>query len=142
MASEGVERRAHDRDWKRADRRAHPDKYRAIDRTNRLRKMATNPQRERERVNRWYIANPMRVPWLAWRNSRARAIKFGVAVGTVTVQDIARIRLLPCTYCGASPAAGVDHVVPFAKGGSNELDNLAPSCLSCNRRKFTNERPG
>lgn len=29
----------------------------------------------------------------------------------------------------------VDHFIPIAKGGSNELDNLRPSCRACNELK-------
>lgn len=43
-----------------------------------------------------------------------------------------------CVYCGAS-GDGVDlecdHVVPVSRGGSNDMDNLATACRSCNRSK-------
>jgi HNH endonuclease len=29
----------------------------------------------------------------------------------------------------------VDHIIPGSKGGTNELDNLAWSCLQCNNHK-------
>jgi 5-methylcytosine-specific restriction endonuclease McrA len=29
----------------------------------------------------------------------------------------------------------VDHVIPVSKGGGNEMDNLVPSCRSCNNKK-------
>lgn len=44
--------------------------------------------------------------------------------------------LFTCTYCGK--IGGIlecDHIVPFSKGGSNELDNLTTSCRKCNRQK-------
>lgn len=41
----------------------------------------------------------------------------------------------PCFDCGQTPAEGVDHVVPRARGGRNVLENLQPACLPCNRRK-------
>lgn len=44
-----------------------------------------------------------------------------------------------CHYCGkqTNPFADftVDHVVPLAKGGTNELDNLVPACRRCNSAK-------
>lgn len=44
-----------------------------------------------------------------------------------------------CTYCGASQASGatlhVDHVVPVAKGGGNEIENLVAACADCNLGK-------
>lgn len=51
-----------------------------------------------------------------------------------------------CAYCGHKlDFFGTDwcpeHKIPQARGGGNELENLAPSCMTCNRRKnrFTPE---
>ncbi len=40
-----------------------------------------------------------------------------------------------CFRCGKTPARGVDHIVPKARGGRNVPENLQPSCLSCNLAK-------
>ncbi|WP_460877891.1 RHS repeat-associated core domain-containing protein, partial [Rhodanobacter koreensis] len=40
-----------------------------------------------------------------------------------------------CSYCGKPMATTVDHVVPWAKGGSTTLPNLVPACISCNSSK-------
>lgn len=41
-----------------------------------------------------------------------------------------------CVYCGAKGVAfEVDHKKPFIKGGNDEIDNLATSCIKCNRQK-------
>jgi hypothetical protein len=43
-----------------------------------------------------------------------------------------------CSYCGKSPPdvlLEVDHIVPRAAGGSDELTNLTTSCQDCNRGK-------
>lgn len=39
-----------------------------------------------------------------------------------------------CVYCGAK-ADSVDHVIPLSKGGTHNIDNLVPCCMSCNRKK-------
>lgn len=46
-----------------------------------------------------------------------------------------------CCACGASPAMDprvvlhVDHIVPWAKGGRTEMDNLQTLCANCNQGK-------
>jgi len=41
-----------------------------------------------------------------------------------------------CRYCGASGGKlECDHVIPLARGGSSDLDNLATACRDCNRSK-------
>ena len=45
-----------------------------------------------------------------------------------------------CQYCGRTPPAvrlHVDHVLPVAKGGTNEDENLVTSCSDCNHGKHT-----
>jgi 5-methylcytosine-specific restriction endonuclease McrA len=42
-----------------------------------------------------------------------------------------------CAYCGATGSLTVDHRVPLARGGSNEVDNILPACGWCNRSKGT-----
>lgn len=40
-----------------------------------------------------------------------------------------------CLNCGATGTLSPDHVVPFAKGGSNYIDNIQPLCWPCNLAK-------
>lgn len=43
-----------------------------------------------------------------------------------------------CLYCGAHPPAAilhVDHVQPFSKGWTDDLDNLVTACQACNAGK-------
>lgn len=43
-----------------------------------------------------------------------------------------------CVYCGAGSSGvqlEVDHIVPVARGGSNEASNLVTACFDCNRGK-------
>ena len=47
-----------------------------------------------------------------------------------------------CQYCGASAPEAileVDHIVPVAKGGTNDILNLVTSCRDCNRGKSARE---
>jgi regulator of replication initiation timing len=51
-----------------------------------------------------------------------------------------------CRECGASVEDGatleIDHILPVAKGGTNDIDNLQTLCKECNRAKYTDEWVG
>jgi 5-methylcytosine-specific restriction endonuclease McrA len=61
----------------------------------------------------------------------------------VTPGDLARVFLASegkCAYCGIEvdwKGVSFDHVEAFAKGGRNVPANLAASCITCQRSKFT-----
>lgn len=43
-----------------------------------------------------------------------------------------------CAYCGKQMPISemqVDHLIPIRRGGTNDMDNLMPSCRSCNHFK-------
>ncbi|MCW6035593.1 HNH endonuclease [Spirulina subsalsa FACHB-351] len=40
-----------------------------------------------------------------------------------------------CRSCGSTQNLEVDHIIPLAKGGTNDLSNLQALCRPCNRRK-------
>lgn len=40
-----------------------------------------------------------------------------------------------CRKCGATADLQLDHIIPLAKGGSRNADNLQVLCCSCNRAK-------
>lgn len=73
-------------------------------------------------------------------NQKARSL--GQA-DQITAGALARVFLASDGHCAYCPigidwrGVSFDHVVPFAKGGRNTEDNLAASCITCQRTKFT-----
>lgn len=49
-----------------------------------------------------------------------------------------------CQYCGAkSPDVllEIDHLIPYSKGGGNDIDNLVTACEACNNGKSDSVLP-
>lgn len=42
-----------------------------------------------------------------------------------------------CVYCGAEGRLQIEHIVPLARGGTNDLTNLTVACKTCNLEKRT-----
>ncbi len=73
---------------------------------------------------------------------------FGPSTGrsniSLTVRfEVFRLSNYACKICGATVADGakleVDHKVPVAKGGSNDMSNLWTLCFKCNRGKSASD---
>lgn len=67
-----------------------------------------------------------RKPRRAVRRPLRRRVRLAERHGTPWVEE--------CAYC-LQPATTWDHIVPFAKGGSDDRWNMAPSCRPCNSSK-------
>jgi 5-methylcytosine-specific restriction endonuclease McrA len=66
------------------------------------------------------------------------------AAGSHTTQDLRHIYNSQsgcCFYCGRGPIprseGHFDHVIPLARGGSNDPENIVFACELCNRVKHT-----
>lgn len=62
-------------------------------------------------------------------------------VSTRTRFEVFKRDRFTCTYCGRTPPAvllEVDHVLPRAAGGSDDVENLTTSCWDCNHGKAAN----
>lgn len=67
-----------------------------------------------------------------------KAASLGVR-GRVAPSDLARLPL-ECAYCHVELThenSDFDHKLPFARGGTNTIDNIVRACGPCNGAKFT-----
>lgn len=65
-------------------------------------------------------------------SKRSRYIPTSVRVSVLHRDDY------KCVFCGCSSQQvqlEVDHIMPFSKGGNNDLSNLQTLCTDCNRGK-------
>lgn len=68
----------------------------------------------------------------------ARRARLAGAGGRFTAQEWGALKdsyLGRCAYCFDAKAEHIDHVVPVAKGGTNDIGNLVPACAKCNLSK-------
>jgi 5-methylcytosine-specific restriction endonuclease McrA len=105
-----AEHRAYMKAWRKANRDRLAAQKRAA--------YAANPARAIERANRWAEENP----------TRRRAIRIAHSANT---------RAADIGSQGRLSADGLDHVVPFYRGGTNTTGNIQNLCRSCNARKGT-----
>lgn len=114
---------------------------------------ALNPEESREKARRWYMKGieKKRARERAWQKAHPIAFKIKAAkyrarkAGNGGAHTAAEWLALcwgshwRCAYCGAGPLADrratQDHKIPIARGGSDDIENIAVSCGFCNSRK-------
>ena len=115
-------------------------KCREWGRRNRDKKLAwnaANKERIAAKVRAWKEANPQKKN--AYRRNRiARVMQ---ATGSHTADDVAflldqqKYRCMECRKSIKRSLWEVDHIMPLARGGSNDRRNLQILCRRCNRCK-------
>lgn len=109
-----------------------------------------NREKMGELVRRWRKAHPEKTAKAArrWRQShpeevsahkrlrRARIAGGGGSHTEAQWQALKSYYMDQCLCCGDVPDKLTrDHVVPIARGGSDDISNIQPLCFRCNRRK-------
>lgn len=92
---------------------------------------AANPEKARESGRKYYAKNPE--VFRARDARRIASIRTSVNESP-TAKQIATLMKDPCVYCGAK-SEHMDHVIPLARGGDHNIDNLVPACAKCNLSK-------
>lgn len=97
-----------------------------------------DPAKHRELVASWASRNPDKAKACRDHSNLMRRGRVNGAHGTHTKAERACIYdsyLGRCAYCFNVSAADFDHVVPLARGGTNDIGNLVPACEKCNASK-------
>jgi 5-methylcytosine-specific restriction endonuclease McrA len=110
-----------------------------------------NREKHSENSRNWYNNNRKKLPPIraAWRKNnpdKVRAIKHRYRArkagggGSFTEkewQELCANYDYRCLCCGEKKPLEADHVMPVAKGGTSNIDNIQPLCKSCNTSKRT-----
>lgn len=96
----------------------------------------THPEQAQAYTRKYQQEHPDKVR----ANNQRRRARIANAPGSHTDRDIELIYQNQnglCAYCGCelNGTFDLDHIHPLSRGGSNNPDNLACSCRSCNRSK-------
>jgi 5-methylcytosine-specific restriction enzyme A len=106
------------------------------DKPNPLQKFVRGWLRDRiNEANNRYAAPPKDRKIISKKShgqNRSRSISLSVRLDVLTRDGY------KCVYCGRSSQQidlEIDHIIPYSKGGSNQIDNLQSLCFDCNRGK-------
>ncbi len=94
----------------------------------------SHPDSRRESHRKWSEKNPAK---LREYKHKRRSLEVGNG-GSFTAEEweaLCDLYVHRCLACGEKRPLTVDHVVPIAKGGRNDIANIQPLCLSCNDKK-------
>lgn len=114
-------------------RKRNPDKVRA----NARKWEQSHPERKGESYKRWRKKNPDK----ALQNDHRRRARLRNAKGKFTLEEWMALKRAyghTCLACGrGEPEIKLvpDHVIPIARNGANDIDNIQPLCETCNKRK-------
>ena len=139
----GADWRARNPDHAKTWRAKHPDRVKELF----ARWCAENAEHKRESDAEWRARNVdhRNAVELARRTmypGLQKAKERNASVIEVFTIDELRAHLLSrgvdpdvCVHCGREPRTDWDHLRPLGRSGPHALDNLVPSCHSCNCRK-------
>lgn len=100
-----------------------------------LRNWAANKDSFKRRLRAWRLANPGKTK-AQKQLRRARVMGGGGSFTAQEWQDLCARYNHQCLRCKRTDVKlTADHVLPVSKGGSSNIDNIQPLCLSCNSGK-------
>lgn len=109
--------------WMREYRKKHPEKFKLLNKKQRL--------REKNRASRRASHIKRRAILRGATAARSELVRDFIT-------DIKSRDWVRCYYCRAKTPTNkihFDHIVPVSKGGSHSISNISASCDKCNLRK-------
>ena len=120
------------RERKRRLRKAKPELFSRGYRRHRER----HPEYHRERMRQWRADNPLKSREYANRRRDRRLAGGGITITAKQWTDLLAVYGHRCAYCArAGVPLDMDHIEPYALGGSGDVTNIAPACRQCNTSK-------
>jgi 5-methylcytosine-specific restriction endonuclease McrA len=90
------------------------------------------------RLKEWIALNPLAVVQANGLKQQRRRARSATGRGLTKAEWEAQIEVFAgaCGYClRADVPMTKDHVIPLARGGAHEIENIAPACRDCNEKK-------
>jgi 5-methylcytosine-specific restriction endonuclease McrA len=95
-----------------------------------------HPEEYKERLNKWRKENPERAK-IQMHTRRTRKTQAGGSFTKEEWEALCNKYDNKCLDCGKRRKLVPDHVIPVAKGGTSNIDNIQPLCGPCNSKKAT-----
>lgn len=102
---------------------------------------AKDPEKMKEYRKKWNQADPIRYgisKRCEYSNRKAKRLGIEGKLKTADVMEAINAHGWHCDYCTRDldiKALTIDHKTPFSRGGLNVIDNIVPSCSTCNKSK-------
>lgn len=115
-----------------------PEKVAAREYQAKLNWQKNNPDKVREINRRWAKSQSpeKRARWNNYNRKRRYDSMSKDIMSAESEHYASIIKNDPCVWCGSTDTeSSIDHIVPIVDGGSNQWENFAPACRSCNSAK-------
>lgn len=101
-------------------------------------------EKQRENERNWRLKNSAYARAVKAANQRKRRARLRKALGNHTLAEVAAILKAQCgrcIYCFRllEDDYHVDHIMPLARGGSNDRSNIQVTCEECNHKKYARD---
>lgn len=103
---------------------------------------ASLPDRHGDKSGNWKGGISLKREYAMVCKNKRRALKLKNG-GTYTLLEWEQLKLryrymcLCCKKVEPGIVLSADHVIPLARGGRNDIENIQPLCRGCNMRKYT-----